>query len=71
MDEHWEILDKTYENLADQIITRLGEFQDRSDRKEHYEQLSYGAFEQGKIHDSQRISELIDKIYSEAIFSQS
>ncbi|MBD2296755.1 glycosyltransferase family 4 protein [Anabaena sphaerica FACHB-251] len=71
VDEHWEILDKTYENLAEQIITRLGEFIERRDRKEHYEQLSYGALAQGKIHDSKRVSELIDSIYSEAILSQS
>lgn len=67
LDEHWDILDRTYEDLAEQTIQRIQVFLDQPNRSEHYEQLSAGAFEQGKIHDTQRISQLIEPIYNQAL----
>jgi|AGSF01.1.fsa_nt_gi Glycosyltransferase len=67
VDEHWDILNRTYEDLAEQTIQRIQVFLDQTNRAEHYEQLSTGALEQGKIHDTERISQLIDAIYEKAL----
>ena len=66
-DEYWDILDSTYEALADQALQLLVEFFDRPDRREHYERLSAGAIAQAKnVHDSQKINDLLDNLYSKA-----
>ncbi|HEY9874113.1 MAG TPA: glycosyltransferase [Candidatus Obscuribacterales bacterium] len=67
-DEYWEILDSTYEDLADQALQLLGEFIERPDKSEHYEMLSAGALVQAQnVHDSKKINNLLDNFYSEAI----
>lgn len=60
--EHWEILDRTYNILADQALELLQEF---LTHPEDYERLSAGAIEQAlKVHDSQKSGELLDRLYS-------
>lgn len=60
--EHWDILDSTYNNLADQALNLLLKI---FDRPEHYEQLSAGAIAQASnVHDSQKTGELLDNLYS-------
>ena len=63
--EHWDILDSTYNNLADQAFEVLQEF---FDTPGHYEQLSAGAIAQAhNIHDSRKTSDLLDNLYSEIV----
>ncbi|WP_222427292.1 glycosyltransferase, partial [Hyella patelloides] len=60
--EHWDILDSTYNNLADQALKFLQEF---LKTPEHYERLSAGAIAQAyNVHDSQKNRELLDNLYS-------
>lgn len=66
--EYWEILNSTYDDLANQILELLEEFLDRSDKAEHYQQLSLGALTQAQnLHDSEKMNDLIDNLYSEAM----
>ncbi|MDJ0532703.1 MAG: glycosyltransferase family 4 protein [Xenococcaceae cyanobacterium MO_207.B15] len=59
---YWEILDKTYENLADRVLDSIMKIIDGS---ENYEQLSAGAISQARIHDSEKANIFFDNLYSE------
>ena len=63
--KHWDILDSTYESLADQALNLLLKI---VDQPEHYRELSAGAVAQAaNVHDSQKTSELLDNLYSEIV----
>lgn len=67
-EEYWDMLDSTYDDLAEQILQLLGDFRERRDKREHYELLSAGAFAQiQNEHNSQKANDILDNIYSEAI----
>ncbi|WP_071515583.1 glycosyltransferase family 4 protein [Geitlerinema sp. PCC 9228] len=67
-DRHWELVDRAYNYLAEEIFTRLQLFLERSDRQEHYEMLSQGALHRFQIaHESRKMSEILDRMYGEAL----
>lgn len=67
-EEYWEILDKTYNNLATQALQIIGEFLERSDQKADYESLSAEAlFQVQNLYDSRKMNGILDNIYSQAI----
>lgn len=69
-EEYWEILDKTYDNLAVQALQISGEFIEKSDKRETYELMSAGALAQVQNHyNSRKINNILDNIYSEAMSS--
>lgn len=59
---YWDILDKTYNKLADKVLDHLIKV---IDGQENYEQFSAGAISQAKIHDSEKTNILFDNLYSE------
>lgn len=60
--EHWEILDRTYNILADRALELLQEF---FTHPEDYERLSAGALDRAlEVHDSRKSGELLDRLYS-------
>jgi len=66
--EYWEVLDHTYENISEQALQIVGQFLERSDRCEHYEQLSANAIAHTyKFNNSQTANQLFDQIYTEAM----
>lgn len=66
-DEYWEILNSTYDYLAEQALQQIIQFLDRSDKREHYEFLSAGALAQAQIvHNSEKQNELFDDLYAAA-----
>ncbi|MEH2392294.1 MAG: glycosyltransferase family 4 protein [Nostoc sp.] len=63
--EYWEILNSTYDYLAEQALQQIIQFFDRSDKPEHYEFLSAGALAQAQIvHNSEKQNELFDNLYT-------
>ncbi|MBD2608839.1 glycosyltransferase family 4 protein [Scytonema hofmannii FACHB-248] len=65
-EEYWNVLNSTYENLADQALQLIIEFLDRPDKREHYEFLSAEALAQAEnVHNSQKQNELFDNLYAE------
>lgn len=65
--EYWEILNSTYDYLAEQALQQIIQFLDRSDKQEHYEFLSAGALAQAQImHNSEKQNELFDDLYAAA-----
>ncbi|WP_234711040.1 glycosyltransferase family 4 protein [Nostoc punctiforme] len=66
-DEYWEIVDSTYDYLAEQALQQIMQFLDRSDKREHYEFLSAGALDQAQlVHNSEKQNELFDNLYAAA-----
>ncbi|MCF4970311.1 glycosyltransferase family 4 protein [Nostoc sp. CMAA1605] len=64
-DEYWEILDTTYESLAEQALELIVKMIDNPDE---YESLSAGALSQAiNFHNSYRTNELLDDLYSEVV----
>jgi glycosyltransferase involved in cell wall biosynthesis len=67
-EKYWELLDATYNSLADNALQFLEEFIERADSKEHYEHLSAGAIAQiENMHESRKVNEVLDNIYSQAM----
>jgi glycosyltransferase involved in cell wall biosynthesis len=67
-DDYWQVLDRTYDELANQTIQYLTEFQDRSDKGTHYEQLSVGSLHQAQtVHSSEITGRRLDDLYEELI----
>lgn len=67
-DEYWEIVDSTYDYLAEQALQRIMQFLDRTDKREHYEFLSAGALAQAQlVHNSEKQNELFDNLYAAAV----
>lgn len=67
-DEYWNMLNSTYDDLANQALQLLGEFIERADRREHYESLSAGALNRFQnFHDSRKVNDVLDNLYLEAI----
>lgn len=65
--EYWEVLNNTYDSLAEQALQQIKQFIDRSDKREHYEFLSAGALAQAQIlHNSEKQNELFDNLYAAA-----
>ncbi len=65
--EYWEVLNNTYDSLAEQAVEQIKQFLDRSDKREHYEFLSAGALAQAQIlHNSEKQNELFDNLYAAA-----
>jgi glycosyltransferase involved in cell wall biosynthesis len=63
--EYWDILDKTYDKLADDALQFIVGI---LDKPEEYEQLSVGAITQAcTVHDSRKNSELLDSLYSSSV----
>ncbi|MDZ7958842.1 MAG: glycosyltransferase family 4 protein [Aulosira sp. DedQUE10] len=66
-DEYWEIVNTTYDYLAEQALQKILQFLDRADKQEHYEYLSSGALTQIKNHhNSEKQNELFDDLYTAA-----
>lgn len=66
-EEYWEIVNNTYEYLAEQALQQIREFLDRSDKREHYESLSAGALAQAQNFNNAKIqNELFDNLYAAA-----
>ncbi|MEH2371904.1 glycosyltransferase family 4 protein [Nostoc sp.] len=66
-EEYWEIVNHTYDDLAEQALQQVQEFLDRSDKQEHYESLSAGALAQViNVHDAEKQNELFDNLYAAA-----
>ncbi|QLE40122.1 glycosyltransferase [Nostoc sp. C052] len=66
--EYWEILDSTYDYLAEKALEQIIQFLDRTDKQEHYEFLSAGALAQAQIvHNSEKQNELFDNLYAAAV----
>ncbi|MBG1271285.1 glycosyltransferase family 4 protein [Nostoc sp. WHI] len=64
-DEYWEILNSTYDYLAEQALQQIIQFLERTDKREHYEFLSAGALAQAQIvHNSEKQNELFDNLYA-------
>ncbi len=59
--DYWSILDNTYEVLSEQVLKFLTKI---LDNPEDYEHLSAGALAQGKIHDSEKASNIFDNLYN-------
>ena len=59
---YWEILDKTYEYLADKVLNCIIKIIDDA---ENYEQLSAGAISQARLHDSEQADIFFHNLYSE------
>lgn len=66
-EEYWDILNSTYEQIAEQALQVILNFLDRDDKDEHYELLSEGALAQAKNFNNSEIqNELFDNLYAEA-----
>jgi glycosyltransferase involved in cell wall biosynthesis len=65
--EYWDIVNSTYEELANQALQRVLEFLDRPDKNEHYEFISSAALAQAtNVNNSEKQNELFDNLYAEA-----
>ncbi|BAZ33037.1 group 1 glycosyl transferase [Cylindrospermum sp. NIES-4074] len=66
-EEYWEIVNNTYEYLAEQALQQIIEFLDRSDKREYYESLSAGALAKAQNLNNAKIqNELFDNLYAAA-----
>ncbi|MDJ0733598.1 MAG: glycosyltransferase family 4 protein [Nostocaceae cyanobacterium] len=65
-ENYWSVLDKTYNNLADQAIENIIQVIDDPD---YYEKMSAGAIAQAKAHDSKKANDFFDKLYTKIIRS--
>ncbi|MBD6619429.1 glycosyltransferase family 4 protein [Komarekiella sp. 'clone 1'] len=66
-DEYWDIVNSTYDYLAEQALQQIIKFLDRTDKPEHYEYLSAGALAQAQnLHNSEKQNELFDNLYAAA-----
>lgn len=63
-DRYWEILDLTYEYLADRALEFIAKI---LDNPQVYRRLSQGAIEQAQQHDSEAVNLLFDRLYSELV----
>lgn len=61
-DRYWELLDRTYEDLADRALEFIVKI---FDNPQLYQKLSQGAIEQAREHDSEAANLLFDRLYSE------
>lgn len=61
-DRYWELLDRTYEDLAERTLEIIEQI---IDNPSAYQPLSQGAIEQAKIHDSEAANRLFDRLYME------
>ncbi|WP_341524791.1 glycosyltransferase family 4 protein [Nostoc sp. UHCC 0302] len=67
-DEYWDIVNSTYDYLADQALQQILHFLDRGDKREHYESLSAGALAQAQnVHNSEKQNDLLDNLYAAAV----
>ncbi|BAY88764.1 MULTISPECIES: glycosyltransferase family 4 protein [unclassified Tolypothrix] len=65
--EYWEILNSTYDDLAEQALQKILHFLERTDKQEHYASLSAGALTQMQnYHNAEKQNELFDSLYAEA-----
>ncbi|MGB3650537.1 MAG: glycosyltransferase family 4 protein [Rivularia sp. (in: cyanobacteria)] len=68
LEDYWEMLDKTYEDLAEQAFAKISDFWSNPNRLNIYKSLSQIAFDRFQtFHDSNRIAEKFDDIYSKAL----
>ncbi|MBD2336584.1 glycosyltransferase family 4 protein [Calothrix sp. FACHB-156] len=66
-DEYWEIVNSTYDYLAEQALQKILQFLERTDKQEHYEYLSAGALTQiQNNHSAEKQNELFDSLYAAA-----
>jgi glycosyltransferase involved in cell wall biosynthesis len=64
---YWEIVNSTYDDLAERALQQIREFLDRTDKREHYESLSAGALAQAQnVNNAQTQNDLFDRLYSQA-----
>ncbi len=64
-EEYWEILNGTYEYLAEAAFEQIIKFLDRSDKRENYEYLSAGALAQAQnVNNAEKQNELFDLLYT-------
>lgn len=69
-EEYWQILDTTYDNLATQALQIIGEFIENPNNRETYELQSAEALSKVQnLYDSQKMNDMLDNIYSEALSS--
>ena len=67
-EKYWEILNYTYDNLAEQALQIIGNFLERPDKQEHYESLSAEAVAQVQnTYNSKKMNDILDNLYSAAI----
>lgn len=65
--KYWEIVNSTYDLLAEQMLQAVLQFLDKSDKHEHYEYLSSGALNQAvTFNNSEKQNIYFDKLYAEA-----
>ncbi|MGK7947888.1 MAG: glycosyltransferase family 4 protein [Xenococcaceae cyanobacterium] len=60
-ENYWEILDRTYEDLANKVLDFLVKI---IDGNKNYEQFSAGSITQAKIYDSEKANIFFDELYS-------
>ena len=66
-EEYWEVLNGTYDYLAEAALEQIIKFLDRSDKREHYEYLSAGALAQAQnVNNAEKQNELFDLLYTAA-----
>jgi glycosyltransferase involved in cell wall biosynthesis len=64
--EYWDILNSTYEQLANKALEVIFNFLERQDKSEHYEFLSAEALSHANnTNNSQKQNELFDNLYAE------
>jgi glycosyltransferase involved in cell wall biosynthesis len=64
-DEYWDILNLTYEKLADQAVQLIVELIEKT---EEYEKISHGALMQAiNVHEAGKVNHLLDKLYSQIL----
>lgn len=65
-DEYWQVLDSTFNNLADQALVKLQEFFNHANSSLIYEQLSEGALTHMKaLHDVEKANQWFDQLYTD------
>ncbi|MBK1990503.1 glycosyltransferase family 4 protein [Sphaerospermopsis aphanizomenoides BCCUSP55] len=66
-EEYWQILNDTYNYLADTALEQISKFLDRADKREYYESLSTGALAQAQnVNNAEKQNELFDQLYATA-----
>lgn len=66
-DEYWDIVNSTYNYLAEAALQKVVQFFDRTDKQAHYEHLSLCALTQVKnFHNAEKQNEIFDKLYATA-----
>ncbi|MBD2571289.1 glycosyltransferase [Anabaena lutea FACHB-196] len=66
-EEYWEVLNGTYDYLAEAALEQIIKFLDRADKQEHYESLSAGALAQAQnVNNAEKQNELFDHLYAAA-----